>query len=433
MPRRDPARSRPKSPFARSTKVPVAEIVSKTRTPRGFEFVDATKHFTAGDAALIPKLKKAGEMLDEALFEHANDVHIEPTYDDYRVRFRLNGLLQERMRYEKADGRLVLAALKKISGLDTKEENKPQEGRFQMETEERKVDLRISTTSSFQGEKVFIRLLDHSQSGYSLSSLGMDEKSLDIFTDILQARNGAILATGPSGSGKTSTLYAALRTMNVKRLNIMTIEDPPEYELPETTQLTVNPETGITYESGMQSIMRQNPDVILVGEIREAHTVKTALSAVIGGHLVLSSFNSLGALATITKFREMGIENYQIASAVRLILCQRLVRVLCQRCRHPFPATGSELVSLGLQIDPGAILYAATGCEHCMDIGFYGQEGVFEMLVIDETLRKAIADGADEDALADIASSKGFHSFHYSGGQKVLAGITTVEELLKTE
>ena len=410
----------------------VGELVRKIRTPRGFEFIDAAKRFTSNDEDLAKKLEKGGSMIDEALFERASDVHIEPTAEDYRVRFRLDGLLQERMRYEKADGHLILAALKKIGDLDAAEELKPQEGRFQMRSGDRGVDLRVATSSSFHGEKMVIRLLDHSQSGFTFASLGMDEKSLEVFTEILQARDGAILATGPNGAGKTSTLYAALRTMDVKRLNIMTIEDPPEYELPGTTQITVTPNAGITYENGLQSIMRQDPDVILIGEIRDAAIMKTALSAVIGGHLVLSSFNALSTLSTITRLREMGIENYQIASAVRLILSQRLVRVLCQNCRHPFPAKGTELLSLGMELEPGTILYAATGCEHCMDSGYHGREAIFEMLVIDDSLRRAIADGASEDALAAIAIENSFHSFHFNGAQKVMAGITTVEELINT-
>ena len=411
----------------------VGELVRKIRTPRGFEFLDAAKRFASGDGGLVAGLEKSGKMIDEALFERASDVHIEPTVEDYRVRFRLDGLLQERMRHGKADGQMLLAALKTIAGLDAGEELKPQEGRFQMRSGDRGVDLRVATASSFHGEKMVLRLLDHSQSGFALASLGLDDGSLDIFTEILQAREGAILATGPSGSGKTSTLYAALRTMDAGRLNIMTIEDPPEYELAGTTQLSVNPKAGITYESGLQSIMRQDPDVILVGEIRETATMKTALSAVIGGHLVLSSFNAPGALSTITRLREMGIENYQIASAVRLILCQRLVRVLCQHCRHPFPAKGTELLSLGMELEAGSLLYAATGCEHCLDTGYHGREALFEMLVVDEALRRAIAEGADEETLTAVAAEKRFHSFLYTGAQKVLAGITTVEELLQTD
>ena len=409
------------------------EIVRSLRTPRGFEFIDAAKRFSASRVDIASKLGKAGEMIDEALFERASDVHIEPTSEDYRVRFRLDGLLQERQRYEKADGHSVLEALKTIAELDPEEELMPQEGRFQMRSGDRVVDLRVATASSFHGEKMVIRLLDHSQSGFTLASLGMDDKSLEIFTEALHAREGAILATGPSGSGRTSTLYAALRTIDGKRLNVMTIEDPPEYELAGTTQLSVNPKAGITCESGLQSIMRQDPDVIMIGEIRDAATMKIALSAVIGGHLVLGTFNELGAISTITRLREMGIENYQIASAVRVILCQRLVRVLCLHCRHPFSAKGNELMSLGMELEVGTILHAAAGCERCMDTGYHGREALFEMLVVDENLRRAIAEGADEDKLVSVASEKRFHSYHYTGAQKVLAGITTVEELLKAE
>ena len=433
VPPRVPATPPPGEQKPKAPEVNVGEIVRNIRTPRGFEFIDAVTRFSSVDANFASKLGKAGEMIDEALFERASDVHIEPTAEDCRVRFRLEGLLQERNRYGKADGDLVLGALKAIAKLDTEEVCKPQEGRFQMRSGDRVVDLRLATASSFHGEKMVIRLVDHSLSGFTMSTLGLDVKSTEVLSEALQSRDGAILVTGPSGSGRTSTLYAALRTIDSKRLNVMTIEDPPEYELAGTTQLSVNPKAGITYENGLQSLMRQDPDVIMVGEMRDAETMKIAFSAVIAGHLLLSSFNALGALSTITQLREMGIENYQIASAVRIILCQRLVRVLCPHCRHPFPANGGELLSLGMELEAGSILHAATGCERCQDTGYSGREGLFEMLVIDEALRRAITDGADEGALAAIAVNNGFHSYHYTGAQKVLAGITTVEELLKTE
>jgi len=411
---------------------PAVDITRKCRTPRGFDFVDAAKRIPATDASLAEGLCRAGEMIDEALFERASDVHIEPTVDDYKVRFRLDGLLQERMRYPREEGHLVLAALKTMAELDAAEELKPQDGRFQMRSGDRLVDLRIATTSSFHGEKIVVRLLDHGQAGFDLGSLGFDEKSLDIFTEILQSRDGTILATGPSGSGKSATLYAALRSMDASRLNIMTIEDPPEYELAGTTQLSVNPKAGISYESGLQSIMRQDPDVILIGEITDLPTMKAALSSSGSGHLVLGSFHAPTAVAAITRLREMGIENYQIAAATRLILCQRLVRVLCTHCRHPFPAKGTELASLGMELEAGSILHAATGCEHCLDTGYRGRTALFEMLVVDEDVRRAIGDGADEETIIAVASEKRFHTYQFNGAQKILAGITTVEELLQT-
>ncbi len=415
-----------------AAKPPAVDIARKCRTPRGFDFVDAAKRIPATDANLAEGLCKAGEMIDEALFERASDVHIEPTVDDYKVRFRLDGLLQERMRYPREEGHRVLAALKTMAELDAAEELKPQDGRFQMRSGDRLVDLRIATTSSFHGEKIVVRLLDHGQAGFDLGSLGFDEKSLDIFTEILQSRDGTILATGPSGSGKTATLYAALRSMDASRLNIMTIEDPPEYELAGTTQLSVNPKAGISYESGLQSIMRQDPDVILIGEIADLPTMKTALSSSGSGHLVLGAFHATTAVSAITRLREMGIENYQIAAATRLILCQRLVRVLCTHCRHPFPAKGTELASLGMELEAGSILHAATGCEHCLDTGYRGRTALFEMLVVDEDVRRAIGDGADEDTIIAVASEKRFHTYQFNGAQKILAGITTVEELLQT-
>lgn len=410
----------------------LVELRKKNRTAHGFEFIDVEKRFAAAGGDPAAGLKMAGEMIDGAIFERASDVHIEPALDDCRIRFRLDGLLQERMRFAKGDASRVLAALKTMAELDPKEEFKPQEGRFQMRCGDHRVDLRVATTSSFHGEKLVIRLLDHGKGGFDLASLGFDEKSLETFAGIIQSRDGAILATGPGGSGRTSTLYAAIRTMDAGRLNIMTIEDPPEYELEGTTQLSVNLPAGITCETGLQSILRQDPDVILIGEIRDSPTMKIALSAALDGHLVMGVLQAQKAVSAITLLREMGIENFQIASAIRMILCQRLVRVLCPHCRHPFPARGTELAPLGMELEPGSILHAATGCERCMDTGYSGRTALFEMLVVDEALRKAIVDGADEPALAAVAARTRFHSYQFNGAQKVLAGITTVEELLQT-
>jgi hypothetical protein len=263
-----------------------------------------------------------------------------------------------------------------------------------------------------------------------LASKGNTRKGFE-FQDVIHSRNGMILATGPTGSGKTSTLYAALRQLDATRINIMTIEDPAEYELAGATQIAVKPRAGITYESGLRSILRQDPDVILVGEMRDTEATQVALRAALTGHLVLSSLHTKDAVGTISRLQDMGIERYQVASALLMIIAQRLVRVLCPHCCQACEAVGDELDSLGFDFEPGVTIYKPVGCDQCLNTGFRGRTGIFELLVLDEEIGKAVSDGVDEASLAKIAEGTGFRSYRYDGAEKILLGITTVEEVLQ--
>ncbi|HVE16224.1 MAG TPA: GspE/PulE family protein, partial [Chthoniobacterales bacterium] len=251
------------------------------------------------------------------------------------------------------------------------------------------------------------------------------------FQRVINSRSGMILATGPTGSGKTSTLYAALRQLDGASLNIMTIEDPVEYELAGATQIAVNARANITYEAGLRSILRQDPDVILVGEMRDAEATGVALRAALTGHLVFSSLHTKDAIGTISRLQDMGMERYQVASALLMVLAQRLVRVLCPDCRRKYPAVGNEFESLGFAIDPGVSLYASQGCDSCHGTGFKGRTGIFELLVLDEEFRRVFSEGADEDALGQMAIERGFRSYRFDGAEKALSGVTTVEEVLR--
>lgn len=276
-----------------------------------------------------------------------------------------------------------------------------------------------------------IRVLDHSSGIFDLTSLGMSDSLLAAFQKAIQGRNGMILATGPTGSGKTSTLYAALRQLDGTRLNIMTIEDPAEYELAGATQIAVNAKAGVTFETGLRSILRQDPDVILVGEMRDMEAAQVALSAALTGHLVFSSLHTKDAIGTILRLQDMGIEKYQVATALLMVVGQRLVRVLCPHCREAYPAVGDELQSIGLGFEPGTTLYKAKGCPKCMETGFKGRTGLFELLVLDDALRKAISDGVNETTLTTMAEERGFRSYRYDGAEKIMLGITTVEEVVQ--
>jgi len=365
------------------------------------------------------------------LLEKASDIHIEPTSTSYRVRFRLDGILHERMSFESSDGIRIVTALKSLAEIDVAEKRRAQDGKFRVRSEGREVDFRVATANSIYGEKMVIRVLDHRGGIFDLTSLGMSEEMLANFQSVIHSKNGMILATGPTGSGKTSTLYAALRQLDATSLNIMTIEDPAEYELAGATQIAVNSRAGITYEAGLRSILRQDPDIILIGEMRDAEASAVALRAALTGHLVLSTLHTKDAIGTISRLQDMNIERYQIASALLMVIAQRLVRVLCPECRQEYPAVGNELESIGFNFEPGSPLYAAQGCDACLGTGFRGRTGLFELLVLDDEFRRFIGENADEAAITEMALQRGFKSFRYDGAEKVLLGITTVDEVLQ--
>ncbi|MEI6338299.1 MAG: GspE/PulE family protein [Verrucomicrobiota bacterium] len=428
-----PGTAATKFSWKRPARDPAAHLAAKGHMRRGFEFLDTERKSIKrkGGADLNSGLHHAGEMLEEALLERASDVHIEPTSGDWRVRFRLDGLLHERMSYDADTGRRVVTSLKTLAEIDVAEKRKAQDGRFRVRSGDREVDFRVATTNSLHGEKMVIRILDHQGGVFDLTSLGMSDEMLATFQSVIHSRNGMILATGPTGAGKTSTLYAALRQLDSSRKNIMTIEDPPEYELAGATQLTVNPKAGVTYESGLRSILRQDPDVILVGEMRDTEAARVALRAALTGHLVLSSLHTKDAVGTIARLQDMGIERYQVASGLLMVLAQRLVRVLCPRCRKPYGAEGSELETLGLPLEPGTTIYSAGSCDHCLGTGFKGRTGLFELLVMDENIRRAVGEGIGEAALEVMIVEKGFRSYRFDGAEKIIKGITTVEEVLQ--
>ena len=412
---------------------PAAHLARKGTTRHGLTFLDTERQSIAikGDGELASGLDNATEVLEEALLEKASDIHIEPTSTSYRVRFRLDGILHERMSFESSDGIRIVTALKSLAEIDVAEKRRAQDGKFRVRSEGREVDFRVATANSIYGEKMVIRVLDHRGGIFDLTSLGMSEEMLTNFQSVIHSKNGMILATGPTGSGKTSTLYAALRQLDATSLNIMTIEDPAEYELAGATQIAVNSRAGITYEAGLRSILRQDPDIILIGEMRDAEASAVALRAALTGHLVLSTLHTKDAIGTISRLQDMDIERYQIASALLMVIAQRLVRVLCPECRQEYPAVGNELESLGFNFEPGSTLYAAQGCDACLGTGFRGRTGLFELLVLDDEFRRFIGENADEAAITEMALARGFKSFRYDGAEKVLLGITTVDEVLQ--
>jgi general secretion pathway protein E len=376
-------------------------------------------------------IEAAREVLEEAIMDRASDVHIEPLEKEYKVRFRVDGLLQERVKFEKTDGNRVVSSLKTLAAIDVAEKRKAQDGRFRVRTGVRDVDFRVATAASIYGEKMVLRILDRKGGRLGLTDLGMSKEMLDEFNRIIHSRSGIILATGPTGSGKTSTLYAAISQLDHRRLNIMTIEDPVEYELEGATQIPVNVKAGVTYESGLRSILRQDPDVIFVGEMRDSEAASIAVRAALTGHLVFSSLHTKDAIATVMRLEDLGVERYQISSALLLVVAQRLVRVLCKECREPYQSTGAELKDIGLTLPAGQRIYRAGACEACDHTGYQGRSGIFEMLVLDEELRKSINDSTSQQVQFEIIRKKGFRTYREDGVDKILAGITSVEEVLQ--
>ena len=417
--------------FGGRTKITTILAAKKQRVGMEFLDVDGNPVQIRKDMPEMTGIEAAREVLEEAVTERASDVHIEPQGDGCRVRFRIDGALQERMTFTRADGLRVVAALKTLAQIDVAEKRKAQDGRFRVRTGGGEVDFRAATTSAIHGEKMVLRILDRKSGVLSLGELGMRQDMMDRFDRVIHSRNGIILAAGPTGSGKTSTLYAALSRLDRKRLNIMSIEDPVEYELEGATQIPVNVKAGVSYEAGLRSILRQDPDVIFVGEMRDAEAAKITVRAALTGHLVFSSLHAKNTVSTVTRLEEIGVERYQISSALLMVVAQRLVRVLCKECSQPYEATGSELNDIGLDFEPGSRIYRAVGCEVCDNTGYQGRRGIFELLVMDEELRKAINDGVNEQLLVKMASGKGLRSYYCDGAEKVLLGITSVEELLQ--
>jgi general secretion pathway protein E len=402
------------------------------RQGRGLEFLDEDrKAIKIGDQSETSGLEHAHKVLEEALQERASDVHIDPAEEQYLVRFRVDGIMQPRMNFDRDEGQRIVSALKTLAQIDVAEKRKAQDGRFRVRTDESDVDFRVATANSIFGEKLVIRILNRKAGLLGLSDLGMPEAMMEHFGRVIHSRSGMILATGPTGSGKTSTLYSALSQLDAGRLNIMTIEDPVEYGLPGATQIPVNPKAGITYESGLRSILRQDPDVIFVGEMRDAEAAQVALRAALTGHLVFSSLHTRDAVGTIIRLEEMGMDRHMLASSLLVIIAQRLLRVLCPECREACQSTVQDLAEIGIELPEGETIYRPKGCKECGETGYLGRTGIFEMIVFDDELRQAVNTGAGEAALTEMAREKGLSSFRVNGAEKVLLGITSVEEVLQ--
>ncbi len=378
-----------------------------------------------------PIIRLINALLTEAVRENASDIHIEPFENRLQVRFRVDGVLREVLQPQRVLAPLLISRIKVMARLDIAEKRLPQDGRISVRVAGRAVDVRVSTLPSGHGERVVLRLLDKQAGRLDLEQLGMDEAGRARIDELIHQPHGIILVTGPTGSGKTTTLYAALARLNDSRRNIMTVEDPIEYYIDGIGQTQVNTKVDMSFARGLRAILRQDPDVVMVGEIRDLETVQIAVQASLTGHLVLSTLHTNTAIGAVTRLRDMGVEPFLLSSSLIGVLAQRLVRVLCDHCKRPYTANEADLLRLGLAADAEPpTLYAAEGCDHCNQLGYRGRTSIYELVEVDETLRGMIHDGAAEHEL-ELYAHRHAPSIFEDGVHKVLAGVTSLDELLR--
>lgn len=374
-----------------------------------------------------PIIRFINAVLTEAVKENASDVHIEPYENRLVVRFRIDGVLQEVLQTRRALAPLVVSRIKVMSKLDIAEKRLPQDGRISLKIAGRAVDVRVSTMPSGHGERVVLRLLDKQAGRLDLKSLGMDEKSMNVIDDLIHKPHGIILVTGPTGSGKTTTLYAALARINDNTRNIMTVEDPIEYFIDGIGQTQVNTKVEMTFARGLRAILRQDPDVVMVGEIRDLETAEIAVQASLTGHLVLSTLHTNTAAGAVTRLRDMGIEPFLLSSSLIGVLAQRLVRVLDDDTKVPYPARDYECRTLDLDPADPPTLFRPQSED---SVGFRGRTGIYELIAVDDAMRTMIHDGASEQQLEKYARTMS-PSIRDDGQRRVLEGTTTLEEVLR--
>lgn len=394
------------------------------------EIPDTADLMDAEDDAPVIRLINA--ILSQAVREQASDIHIETFEDRLTVRFRIDGVLTEVLSPKRLLAPLLVSRLKVMAKLDIAEKRVPQDGRISIRLAGHAVDIRVSTIPSTHGERVVLRLLDKQAGQLELKQLNMNEQAHQDYIKTLNTPHGIVLVTGPTGSGKTTTLYAGLTHINDSSRNILTIEDPVEYLLPGIGQTQVNSKVEMTFARGLRAILRQDPDVVMVGEIRDTETAEIAVQASLTGHLVLSTLHTNTAVGAITRLQDMGVEPFLLSSSIIAVLAQRLVRVLCPHCKEQHPASATELALLGMEesTTEEVLIYRAKGCDNCNQMGYKGRTGIYELIEISDVLRLMIHEGASEQ---DMVTEARKHSGGIldDGRRRVLAGETTVEEVLR--
>ena len=382
------------------------------------------------DVQAAPAVRLTNSIINQAIATNASDIHIEPFEHHVAVRYRVDGVLFESNRIPQSLYSAVSTRIKIMAGMNIAEKRLQQDGRIELEVKGRSYDFRVSSLPTVFGEKIVIRVLDRTTFDYTRDKLGFTERENEMMDKIIRMPYGIVLLTGPTGSGKTTTLYSLLSEVNTPDKNIVTIEDPVEYMLPGINQVQVNPKAGLTFAAGLRSILRQDPDIIMIGEIRDEETAQIAVRAAITGHLVLSTLHTNDAPGAITRLVDMGVEPYLAADAIVAVIAQRLVRKLCPNCREPYTAEGNEMMILNL--DKPVRLHRAVGCPACQNSGYRGRTAIHEVMMVGREHRNIIARGGSAEEIREVSISQGMVDLYESCRRLVLDGVTSIQEMVRT-
>jgi general secretion pathway protein E len=383
----------------------------------------------AADDDEAPIIRLVNSLFSQAVKERASDIHIEPFENNMLVRFRIDGVLKEIIKPPKRFQNTILSRVKIMAGLNIAEKRLPQDGRIRLKIAGKDIDVRVSTVPSTYGERIVMRLLDRSSVLRDLDTVGFSQRNYRIISELITKSHGIILVTGPTGSGKTSTLYGCLAKINAPDLNILTIEDPVEYQLKGVGQVQVNSKIGLTFAGGLRAFLRQDPDVIMVGEIRDKETAEIAIQASLTGHLVMSTVHTNDAAGAVTRLVDMGVQPFLVASSLIGVLAQRLVRTICPKCKVDYAPSIEELRVFGVTPKEVPKLWRGAGCSNCQGSGYRGRTGIYELMLVDDEIRKMVISNVDSATLKHKAHDKGMRTLMEDGLDKIVAGVTTAEEI----
>jgi type II secretory ATPase GspE/PulE/Tfp pilus assembly ATPase PilB-like protein len=405
------------------------------KTNRGFEALNETEASTDlnADDPEASVVKFVNQIIREAIVERATDIHVEPLENDLRIRYRIDGILHEVAvpPQLKVLQSAIISRLKVMAHMDIAERRLPQDGRIQLHSSGHDIDVRVSTIPTVNGESISLRLLSRTEQQFGFERLDLSEKQQEIVRNLLSQPNGIILVTGPTGCGKSTSLYCFLSSINSVQRRIITIEEPVEYRLPGVSQIDVKPEIDLTFAKGLRHILRQDPNVVMVGEIRDVETADIAIRAAMTGHLVFSTLHTNDAVGGITRLLDMDIEPFLLASVVKAFIAQRLVRTICPECKALAGYPVDYLRNLGVPFPPDFKFYRGSGCDHCRQTGYVGRVAIYEMCVVTEPLRRLILQKRDGSELKQCAIAQGMETLRQDGWRRVMQGITTIEEVVR--
>ena len=411
-----------------------AEGLVEEATAEGGAEQDLESQLESAGAEDAPIIKLVNLLISQAVNDRASDIHIEPEANGVRVRYRIDGVLHEVMNPPKAVQAGMASRLKIMADINIAERRKPQDGRISLTVQGKQIDIRVATLPTVYGEKLVLRILDKSSVLLHLGDLGFSAQNYQRFQESYRKPYGQILVTGPTGSGKSTTLYATINILNRPEVNIITVEDPVEYRLPGINQIQTNPKAGLTFASALRSILRSDPDIVLIGEIRDSETAQISTEAALTGHLVLSTLHTNDAPSAMTRLVEMGIEPYLVGSALDCVVAQRLARKLCARCKEPYVPTEKELTCATIRFDPAVDLpklYRAAGCSTCGNTGYKGRLALHEVMTVTEDIERLTVENAPSETIKKVAIEQGMRTLRDDGMEKVVSGATSIEEVLR--